>query len=150
MNNDKIEEIIKEATNRFLGWKLPDTFRPDGGISYDPNVCETVGTHVFTAQEATEMFRFCLEDTLTTFAEEIRKERVTHCDDINCPECNKVAYEAGVKAEREKIVEWAKTPIPEFPIENENDNVLSALHDGAVQGYQQAVRDVLELLSDNK
>jgi hypothetical protein len=92
MTNDKIEEIIKEATNRFLRWKLPDTFRPDGGISYDPNVCETVGTHVFTAQEATEMFRFCLEDTITTFADEIRK----------------VAYEAGVKAERERVMKWAK------------------------------------------
>lgn len=41
---------------------------------------------------------------LEEFADEIRKERVTHCDDINCPECNKVAYEEGVKAERERII----------------------------------------------
>lgn len=45
---------------------------------------------------------------LEEFADEIRKERVEHCDDINCPECNKVAYEAGVKAERERVKEWAK------------------------------------------
>lgn len=38
-----------------------------------------------------------LRKMLEEFADEIRKERVTHCDDINCPECPKAAYEAGVK-----------------------------------------------------
>lgn len=44
---------------------------------------------------------------LEEFADEIRKERVEHCDDIHCPECSRVAFEAGVKAERELINrEW--------------------------------------------
>lgn len=75
------EQIIKDAVTRFLGWKLPATFSPDGGISYDPNVCETVGTHLFTAQEATEMVRYILRDSLTTTRQQVREEALRELSD---------------------------------------------------------------------
>lgn len=28
--------LIDQAVDRFLGWKLPDDFSPDGGISFSP------------------------------------------------------------------------------------------------------------------
>lgn len=28
------EEQIQYMTTRFLGWRLPDDFRPDGGVSF--------------------------------------------------------------------------------------------------------------------
>lgn len=85
---DRIEEIVKEATNRFLGWKLPEDFAPDCGIefqkeynvSYNANQglppCkhEPVGTNLFDAQQAKAMVRYILEDTLTTLTKDIRKE----------------------------------------------------------------------------
>ncbi len=80
MNNDKIEEMVEQLAVVF-----------DDGYSR-PTFAQV------------DFFR----TTLTTFADEIRNERVTHCDDINCPECNKASYEAGAKAERAMIVEWSK------------------------------------------
>lgn len=65
------EEQIKHMVNRFLTWKLPKTFRPDGGITFEPTYKgwegkeierEPVGTNVFTATEATEMVKHMLED----------------------------------------------------------------------------------------
>ncbi len=30
------EDQIKHMVNRFLGWKLPEHFKPDAGISFEP------------------------------------------------------------------------------------------------------------------
>lgn len=30
------DDQIKHMVNRFLAWKLPDDFHPDGGISFEP------------------------------------------------------------------------------------------------------------------
>lgn len=30
------ETQIKHMTERFLGWRLPDNFNPDAGISFEP------------------------------------------------------------------------------------------------------------------
>ena len=56
---------------RFLGWKLPKNFNPDGGISFD-NVGnkgtdyeykrEPCGTNLFDATQAEVMVRYMLED----------------------------------------------------------------------------------------
>ena len=57
--NDK---QIKHMVDRFLGWKLPDDFMPDGGIKFTPpqNTAPhwwPVGTNVFTATQAEAMIR---------------------------------------------------------------------------------------------
>lgn len=68
-----IEELIKQITNRFLGWKLPDDFSPDAGISFKrdfnegtkyPMKHEPIGTNLFTAVQTEEMIRYILGDTL--------------------------------------------------------------------------------------
>jgi len=62
----RLEEVLKIAVDRFLGWKLPKDFQPDGGISFKSGVCETIGTHLFTAQQANEMLKYVLEEALST------------------------------------------------------------------------------------
>lgn len=54
---------------RFLGWKLPDDFNPDGGVSFDrqwngaprPAHVWPVGTNLFTATQAEAMVAYMLE-----------------------------------------------------------------------------------------
>jgi hypothetical protein len=68
------EEQIKHMANRFLGWRLPDTFNPDGGIKFDPIGNKgspheyrhvPVGTNLFSYTEAVEMVRHMVADLPT-------------------------------------------------------------------------------------
>lgn len=61
---------IKHMADRFLGWKLPASFNPDGGISFDPiankghsfeSRREPVGTNLFDAEQADAMVRHMIE-----------------------------------------------------------------------------------------
>lgn len=64
MSNPDIAAMV----NRFLGWKLPDTFNPDCGISFDGRIADgwnknkqwPIGTNLFTADEAKAMFEYVL------------------------------------------------------------------------------------------
>lgn len=60
---------IKQMVDRFLSWKLPESFSPDGGISFKRTFNEHTahplthapsGTNLFTATEAEQMVRFML------------------------------------------------------------------------------------------
>ena len=60
------DDQITYMTNRFLMWKLPKTFSPDGGISFErmagatgphPFEREPVGTNLLTYTEAEAMVR---------------------------------------------------------------------------------------------
>ena len=65
------EDQIKHMANRFLGWKLPDNFNPDGGIAFKPEYNieynarhglpparhQPSGTNLFGYTEAVEMVR---------------------------------------------------------------------------------------------
>jgi hypothetical protein len=79
---DSWEEFVKEAVNRFLRWKLPEDFFPDGGISFtkvsneDTDYAythEPIGTNLFTATQATEMVRHILDTS--QLQEFLSKER---------------------------------------------------------------------------
>jgi hypothetical protein len=70
------EDLIKNAVNRFLGWKLPADFAPDAGISFKPYANhqmsaeyqykhEPIGTNLFTADQARAMFEHVLEALYT-------------------------------------------------------------------------------------
>lgn len=65
MNNEQIHHMV----NRFLSWKLPDDFRPDGGVTFTPSYAEEpmrsrhwpIGTNIFSALQAAIMVRHMLE-----------------------------------------------------------------------------------------
>lgn len=70
------DEQIKQITNRFLGWKLPEDFHPDDGISFEPEFNKEwnaaqgkppqrrtpTGTNLFSYTQAEAMVRFILAD----------------------------------------------------------------------------------------
>lgn len=64
------EAQIKHMVDRFLMWKLPEHFRPDGGITFKPTFNDHLpepmkhnpsGTNLFDAIQATEMVRYMIE-----------------------------------------------------------------------------------------
>lgn len=69
------DEQIKHMAERFLMWKLPQPFRPDAGISFEPEFNveymakqgkppmrhEPTGTNLFGYTEAVEMVRHMIE-----------------------------------------------------------------------------------------
>ncbi|MCP1832857.1 hypothetical protein [Bradyrhizobium sp. USDA 4545] len=64
------EDQIKHMVNRFLGWKLPENFNPDGGVSFKktfnehtahPGKHEPSGTNLLDAEQATAMVRHIIE-----------------------------------------------------------------------------------------
>ena len=64
------DEQIKYMVDRFLGWKLPEEFNPDGGVSFKktfnehtahPMKYEPSGTNLLDATQATAMVRHMLE-----------------------------------------------------------------------------------------
>jgi hypothetical protein len=67
MTDDDINRMVQ----RFLNWKLPANFAPDGGITFEPVASkgtlyefrrEPVGTNLFTAVQAEAMIRHMLAD----------------------------------------------------------------------------------------
>lgn len=61
------EEQIKHMVDRFLMWKLPEDFHPDGGVhfqrlTYGGNVRhDPTGTNLLTAYQATAMVHHMIE-----------------------------------------------------------------------------------------
>lgn len=65
------EEQIKHMTDRFLAWKLPEDFRPDGGVQFDADAAkkldprnlryEPYGTNLLDARQAEAMIRHLIE-----------------------------------------------------------------------------------------
>jgi hypothetical protein len=64
------DEQIKQMVNRFLCWKLPQPWHPDGGITFTPvsntgtdyeYKHEPVGTNLFDYTQAEAMVRHMLE-----------------------------------------------------------------------------------------
>lgn len=68
------DDQIKYMTNRFLTWKLPDDFAPDGGIDFEAvgnkNTehefnREPLGTNLLDYTQAMQMVRYLVEDLPT-------------------------------------------------------------------------------------
>lgn len=64
------DEQIKYMVDRFLMWRLPETFNPDNGISFSPIAGEggpfpfkrePSGTNLLDAEQATAMVRHMIE-----------------------------------------------------------------------------------------
>lgn len=60
------DEQIKYLVDRFLMWRLPDDFLPDGGISFTESRRSApgwpVGTNLLSATQAEAMVRHMIED----------------------------------------------------------------------------------------
>ena len=57
------EDAINHAVDRFLAWRLPQDFAPDGGVSFKPPIGSEswpTGTNLLTAAQAREMLRCVL------------------------------------------------------------------------------------------
>lgn len=75
---------MDNLVNRFLTWKLPQTFAPDCGISFDgrkddewnKNKTWPVGTNLFTAIEAKQMLEHVVGDELQSAIN--RAEKAEH------------------------------------------------------------------------
>ena len=66
-NEQVLPQTVDTAVDRFLCWKLPEDFNPDGGIEFFPSKRLTpddlswpVGTNLLTADQAKKMFLHCL------------------------------------------------------------------------------------------
>lgn len=63
MNNSQIKHMV----DRFLMWRVPENWNPDGGISYtrpnyDPSIDATPsGTNLFDATQTDAMVRYMVE-----------------------------------------------------------------------------------------
>lgn len=64
------ENQIKHMVDRFLNWKLPENWKPDGGVSFEkfgnkdtPHqyTRNPVGTNLLDADQATAMVRHMIE-----------------------------------------------------------------------------------------
>lgn len=69
------DEQVKHMANRFLGWKLPENFHPDDGISFEPEFNKEwnaaqgkppqrrtpTGTNLFNYTQAVEMVKHMIE-----------------------------------------------------------------------------------------
>lgn len=86
---------VDEAVNRFLGWKLPNDFSPDCGISFDgrkddewnKNKTWPIGTNLLSANQARAMFEYVLSspiaepDTATQAAKPLTDEKILALSD---------------------------------------------------------------------
>lgn len=90
------DEQIKQMVDRFLGWRLPENFSPDAGISFNPlfnehmsfGPCrhEPTGTNLFDAQQAEAMIRYLVEG-IDPNEPKVGPDRVLLETDRYCPEC---------------------------------------------------------------
>ena len=65
------DEQIKYMVNRFLGWRLPEAFSPDAGISFKPTFNDHMpsgpqkhnptGTNLFDVSQADAMVRYMID-----------------------------------------------------------------------------------------
>jgi hypothetical protein len=64
------EDQIKHMVNRFLSWKLPESFNPDNGISFEPIAGKDgpypfhrtpSGTNLFDATQTDAMVRHMID-----------------------------------------------------------------------------------------
>jgi hypothetical protein len=143
------EDQIKHMVDRFLSWKLPDTFNPDGGISFAQIVNEGTqyaltrrpsGTNLFDSAQANAMIRHLIEGMPSDDMTDVDDEAVhmAHCyygeyegsckyGDDNCPATPPQAGDA----EREIIDDMVAAWLDEDP---------NAICDDAPRQYEGAFR----------
>jgi hypothetical protein len=112
---------VKHMLNRFLTWRLPENFNPDGGIIFrkirNANTDyearnEPVGTNLLDATQAEAMIRYLIED--------MPREAIAHpqaapkekCETCLWDECGGVEAHCGCACHRVAPQAEAPTPTP--------------------------------------
>jgi len=116
---DAIAPPVGKMVNRFLGWKLPSDFMPDGGISFDGRGPDArgndrgwpTGTNFLHAAQAKEMFEACTHSTpsnpalgLLTFCVLVLRNGFTVTGESACASPENFDAEIGRKIARENAV----------------------------------------------
>ncbi len=87
------EDQIKQMVNRFLGWRMPKSFRPDGGVSYNRPMYDPSydympsGTNLLNASQATEMVRYMVEGLAAHPVTKAASDGVPDDSKVICPAC---------------------------------------------------------------
>lgn len=98
------DDQIKYMVNRFLTWRFPDNFNPDGGISFKrtfnehtayPMKHEPTGTNLLDAGQAEGMIRYLVEGMATGDGEDMKLETSKVKIDIG-PEYVRAAIQSAV------------------------------------------------------
>lgn len=84
------ERQIKYMVDRFLGWRFPENFNPDGGISFKrygnvgtPHQYEhrPTGTNVLDAQQAEAMIRYLVQGIPPAGTHEFTIDKLASADE---------------------------------------------------------------------
>jgi hypothetical protein len=113
-------KVTDEMVMRFLGWKLPEDFHPDAGISFSPyfnveynakhgkppNRHEPVGTNLFTADQAKAMLEHVLQSAQSETQDTVPRSRYDACNqDWLDTKAELATVRQNVKAEFERLRE---------------------------------------------
>lgn len=128
------ETQIKYMVDRFLGWKLPENFNPDGGISFEricnentpwPRKNEPIGTNLLDATQAEEMVRYMIaEMPQVDFVEvNLRKEVHGMGEERVVKVCDTVVWHDAVGNPRPALVTavWSQTCINVVFVSDDNN-----------------------------
>lgn len=102
-SGDAVREVlVKHMSQRFLQWRLPENFNPDGGISFKPEFNEhtshpmrhqPVGTNLFDATQTEAMVRYMIDGCAA-----LRSAPDILLDQIAAIRDEREAFEAGFSA----------------------------------------------------
>lgn len=104
------DDQIRYMTTRFLGWRLPEDFRPDGGVKFEPvtnagtayeNRYEPVGTNLLTGVQAEVMIRHILDGLPSGEVERLNQRVVDAqaCATVLADEVDRLTKERGQMVE---------------------------------------------------
>ena len=155
VTQSKYDEILKGMVDAFLGWKLPKSFYPDSGISFDRTyvekypTCWPSGTNLFNDTEAKEMFEVCLKSAgVFDIANPIQEESLmsSNCDirpmasvtDVPAMSANRVFALRGLDKNRpfrlistqQEVVYCGYTPTSQpivHPVDHEDPSYLMVI-----------------------
>ena len=111
---EAVAPSVSKMVDRFLGWKLPDDFYPDAGISFEAPidaVWHPTGTNLFTAEQATGMFEYAVGKpdipqslNMLTFCVLVLKNGFTVTGESACASPENFDAELGRKIARQNAV----------------------------------------------
>ena len=157
LTQDEYDQILKNMVDAFLGWELPRSFGPDAGISFDRTysekypTCWPVGTNLFAATEAQEMFDYCLKSAgvVVPASTQVTHEEIpmnsncdiqpmAHSSDVPAMSANRVFMLRGLdgnrpfqlKSTEQEVVYCGYTPTSQLivhPVDNDDPCYLMVI-----------------------